>query len=45
MFVMLLGTMKKSQITKEFEFEDEEPISVEMDLDSSTFNKDESKNL
>ena len=45
MFVMLLGTMKKSQITKEFKFEDEEPISVEMDLDSSTFNKDESKNL
>ena len=45
MFVMLLGTMKESQITKEFKFEDEEPISVEMDLDSSTFNKDESKNL
>ncbi len=44
MFVMLLGTLKEYQITKEFEFEDEEPISVEMDLDSNTFNKDESKN-
>lgn len=45
MLVMLLGTMKKQEVTEEIIIDNEESVSIEMDIDNSKVSNDEAKNL
>ena len=45
MLVMLLGTMKKQKDKEEIIIDDEESISIEMDIETSKVSNDETENL
>ena len=45
MLVMLLGTMKKQKDKEEIIIDDEESISIEMDIETSEVSNDETENL
>lgn len=45
MLVMLLGTMKKQEVTEEVIIDNEESVSIEMDIDNSKVSNDETENL
>lgn len=45
MLVMLLGTMKKQEVTEEIIIDNEESVSIEMDIDNSKVSNDETENL
>jgi len=45
MLVMLLSTMKKQKVYEEIEINDEEPLSVEMDINIPPSSSEETKNL
>ena len=45
MLVMLLGTMKKQKVYEEIEINDEESLSVEMDINIPPSSSEETKNL
>ena len=44
MLVMLLGTMKKQEVTEEVIIDNEESVSIEMDIDNSKVSNDETEN-
>jgi|TARA_A200000159_G_scaffold6013_1_gene5462 hypothetical protein len=45
MLVMLLGTMKKQKDKEEIIIDNEESISIEMDIETSKVSNDETENL
>ena len=45
MLVMLLGTMKKQKDKEEILIDNEESISIEMDIETSKVSNDETENL
>ena len=45
MLVMLLGTMKKQIDKEEIIINNEESVSIEMDIDTSKVSNDETQNL
>ena len=45
MMVMLLGTKKKQKDKEEIIIDDEESISIEMDIETSKVSNDETENL
>ena len=45
MLVMLLGTMKKQKDKEEIIIDNEESVSIEMDIETSKVSNDETENL
>ena len=45
MLVMLIGTMKKQKDKEEIIIDNEESVSIEMDIETSKVSNDETENL